>query len=264
MYRFKNIENESVDFSVLKQHFTDLKNEGKSKIEERIVKKYIDDGFVQLKEKDKWIDIDKDNKSKIKIVVDLVKQDLNKQNKALNEHLDKLKKELTSLIASVLDEEFKLIKEKLQLTESKKAVLKVKEKSPEPVSIAKPVSDSEDELVKPVSDYELAKKFKKVKISKSEKINPKESESESEIKLKPKKKSKGSEEKPKEKSKEVKPKEKSKEKLKEVKPKKKSKSKETEETKIKTNSLEDYLNKNSSDEENNELDPKDFVRFMDY
>ena len=62
----------------------------------------------------------------------------------------------------------------------------------------------------------------------------------------------------------MKPKEKSKEKLKEVKPKKKSKSKETEETKIKKNSLEDYLNKNSSDEENNELDPKDFVRFMDY
>ena len=210
MYRFKNIENESVDFSVLKQHFTDLKNEGKSKIEERIVKKYIDDGFVQLKEKDKWIDIDKDNKSKIKIVVDLVKQDLNKQNKALNEHLDKLKKELTSLIASVLDEEFKLIKEKLQLTESKKAVLKVKEKSPEPVSIAKPVSDSEDELVKPVSDSEdelvkpvsdsedeLAKKFKKVE------IESKESESESEIKLEPKKKSKSkeSEEKPKKKSK---------------------------------------------------------------
>ena len=71
----KNIEGAEIDFEVIKNEIKELRENGKRKVEEKILKDYIKSGIVQFKnDNEEWEDLEVDNKEKMNEVIELLKK----------------------------------------------------------------------------------------------------------------------------------------------------------------------------------------------
>ncbi len=81
--QIKNIEGEEISIELIKNEMKEMRDSGKRKVEEKIIKNYIKTGIVQVKdEKNEWIDLEVDNKDKLNEIIELFKNlDENKEKK---------------------------------------------------------------------------------------------------------------------------------------------------------------------------------------